>query len=94
MTHGVLDTAQAATALADKVRASKLPPPEERARIRRAARATLRDFADVLGVNAMTVCRWEAGSVQPRLEHAIAYRRLLDQIRAATDESASGSSGI
>jgi DNA-binding transcriptional regulator YiaG len=47
----------------------------------------LRDFAEVIGVNAMTVQRWETGEVQPRLDHAVAYRHLLDQIREATDEN-------
>lgn len=70
--------------LAERVRAAQLPPPDERARIRRASRATLRDFADVLGVTAMTVHRWELGEVEPRLDQAGAYARLLAEVAAAT----------
>lgn len=46
-----------------------------------AAGATLRDVGEELGVSAMTVMRWEQGKSVPRLEHAIAYRELLDQLR-------------
>jgi DNA-binding transcriptional regulator YiaG len=69
--------------LAERVRASRLPAPADRARIRRTARATLRDFAAELDVSAATVWRWEQGA-EPRLDHAIAYRGLLDEIQAAT----------
>ncbi|MEU9833275.1 helix-turn-helix transcriptional regulator [Streptosporangium sp. NPDC048047] len=71
-------------ALVVRVRAAQLPPPRVRRRIRRASKASLRDFADHLGVSAMTVLRWEQGKAEPRLSHAIAYRRLLDEIREAT----------
>jgi DNA-binding XRE family transcriptional regulator len=37
-----------------------------------------------LGVTSMTILRWESGKAEPRLENAIAYRRLLDQLREAT----------
>ncbi|WP_431900220.1 helix-turn-helix domain-containing protein [Nonomuraea sp. bgisy101] len=69
--------------LADRVRAAQLPSPQVRRRIRRDSRATLRDFADELGVSAMTVLRWEQGKAEPRMDHAIAYRQLLDQMREA-----------
>jgi transcriptional regulator with XRE-family HTH domain len=49
--------------------------------IRKAARASLRDVADELGVSPMTVLRWEQGKSEPRTRHAIAYRELLDQLR-------------
>lgn len=70
--------------LPDRVRAAQLPPAEVRRGIRCTAKATLRDFAEELGVSPMTVLRWEQGKVEPRMEHAIAYRRLLDQVREAT----------
>lgn len=70
--------------LVERVRASRLPPPAERSRIRRTARATLRDIATELAVSPATVWRWEQGVAEPRLDHAIAYRQLLDQIQAAT----------
>lgn len=79
-----METQYTAQELAERVRASKLPPPEERARIRRKSRATLGDFAKVLQVSPMTVARWERGEIEPRLDHAVAYARLLGEIHAAT----------
>ena len=80
-----VNTGQAkVAALAERVRAAKLPPPAERARIRKTSRATLRDFADALGVAVMTVHRWEMGEVEPRLDQAAAYARLLAEVSAAT----------
>lgn len=67
--------------LVDRVRASQLPPPSERARIRQSSGASLRDFADELGVSPMTVLRWEQGKSRPRMRRAIAYRRLLDAVK-------------
>ncbi|MFI6513573.1 multiprotein-bridging factor 1 family protein [Streptosporangium sp. NPDC050855] len=69
--------------LVDRVRAAQLPPPSVRRRVRRSSRATLRDLASVLNVSPMTVLRWEQGKAEPRLEHAIAYRRLLDALAEA-----------
>jgi DNA-binding XRE family transcriptional regulator len=66
--------------LAERLAASRLPTPLQRRNIRIAAGASLRDVARELDVTPMTVARWEAGS-EPRLAHAIAYRRLLDQLR-------------
>ncbi|MBT2676788.1 helix-turn-helix transcriptional regulator [Streptomyces sp. ISL-14] len=65
------------------VRAAQLPPPSERASIRQTSGASLRDFADELGVSPMTVLRWEQGKSKPRMRRAIAYRRLLDAIKEA-----------
>lgn len=64
------------------VAASTLPPPKERRRIRRAANASLREFAAELGVDPMTVLRWERGEVVPRREYAIRYRELLEALDA------------
>ncbi|MFI0139619.1 helix-turn-helix domain-containing protein [Streptomyces luteogriseus] len=75
--------AAAAHGLADRVRASQLPPPPERVKIRQESGASLRDFADELGVSPMTVLRWETGKSKPRMRRAIAYRRLLDAVREA-----------
>jgi DNA-binding XRE family transcriptional regulator len=66
--------------LAGRLAASRLPTPLQRRNIRIAAGASLRDVARELDVTPMTVARWETGS-EPRLAHAIAYRRLLDQLR-------------
>jgi DNA-binding XRE family transcriptional regulator len=70
--------------LVARVRAGQLPSPSMRRSIRHAARASLRDFADEIGVSPMTVLRWEQGKSEPRLKHAILYRQLLDDLRAVT----------
>ena len=85
MNHGSPGEAQAVADLAQKVRASRLPPPEERARIRREARASLRDFAAALGISPTTMQRWEAGDGEIRLDHAVAYAGLLTALRDAID---------
>lgn len=71
--------------LPQRVRAAKLPPPGERARIRAEAHLSLRDLAAELSVTPMTLSRWEAGTVHPRLDQAAAYARLLTDIAAATN---------
>lgn len=70
--------------LADLVRASQLPPPAERVRIRQDAHATLEHFAQVLHVSKMTVSRWERGETQPSLDQRVAYALLLREVAAAT----------
>lgn len=66
--------------LIDRLNAARLPEPDKRRSIRKASGASLRDVATELGVSPMTVLRWEQGQGEPRTEHAIAYRRLLDQL--------------
>jgi transcriptional regulator with XRE-family HTH domain len=68
--------------LVEQLRATQLPPPAERRRIRRRAGATLQAIGKELGVTAMTVLRWENGEAVPKPEHAIAYRRLLEELEA------------
>jgi DNA-binding XRE family transcriptional regulator len=84
MASYVTASAHIPSALAERVKAAQLPPVAARREIRCTARATLRDLADELGVSPMTVLRWEQGRTVPRLAHAIAYRRLLDQLAEAT----------
>lgn len=72
------------SALVRRVRQSQLPVPSERKQIRLRAGLSTRDVATALGVDAMSVNRWENGTVRPRLEHAIAYRELLDALKRAT----------
>lgn len=69
--------------LPERVRMAKLPPPTMRRAVRLRARASLRDVASELAVSPMTVLRWEQGLSEPRLAHAIAYRRLLDALSEA-----------
>ena len=80
------DDAARAEALAGRVRAGQLPSPAERLRVRQAARVTLEDFAEVLGVSQMTVSRWERGETEPGLDQRVMYARLLREVAAATTE--------
>lgn len=70
--------------LPDLVRAAQLPEPAERRRIRDAANCSLRRMAEELGVSIPTVHNWENGKDGPSLENAVAYRKLLDELKAAT----------
>lgn len=56
-----------------------LPPPEQRAALRKAARLRLQDIANVIGVTATTVWNWERG-VEPKAKHYAAYRDILDTL--------------
>ncbi|WP_364704891.1 helix-turn-helix domain-containing protein [Streptomyces ossamyceticus] len=78
------DAAARAEALAERVRAARLPAPGERAQIRAQAGVTLRDFAQTLGVSQMTMSRWERGEAEPRLQQRVAYALLLREVAAAT----------
>lgn len=80
------DAASRAEALAERVRAARLPEPGERARIRSQAGVTLRDFAQTLKVSQMTMSRWERGEAEPRLEMRVAYALLLREVAAASTE--------
>ncbi len=70
--------------LIESLQAAQLPSPVKRRAIRRAAVATLADIAAAVDVTPMTVLRWERGQAIPRRDRAIAYRRLLDELEAAT----------
>jgi len=67
--------------LVERLRLAQLPPPGERRAIREGAGATLREIAAEVGVSTAAVQRWESGDRGMRREHAIAYRRVLDQLR-------------
>ncbi|MBB4951357.1 DNA-binding XRE family transcriptional regulator [Kitasatospora gansuensis] len=58
-------------------RAEELPPPDERARLRKAARLTQQQIADALQVKRETIWTWEKGRVEPRTPQREAYARLL-----------------
>ncbi|MCM2579955.1 telomere-associated protein Tap [Streptomyces meridianus] len=58
-------------------RPDDLPPPEERERLRKAARVTQADLAGVFGVRRETIVAWEAGRNEPRPPKREAYVRLL-----------------
>jgi DNA-binding transcriptional regulator YiaG len=58
-----------------------LPSPDLAKAIRRAAGVTQAEVAAELGVDPLTVYRWEAGRRRPRGRYAEAYSALLNQLR-------------
>lgn len=72
--------------LVDRLRSTRLPPPGEWRAIRRVAGASLRDVAAAVGVDAMTISRWELGRSKPWPRHALAYRRVLDALTEVARE--------
>lgn len=73
-------TSPGALPLVERVRATRLPAPAQRRAIRLAVGASLREVAAELGVSQITVSQWERGRSDPRPEHAIQYRRLLEEL--------------
>jgi DNA-binding XRE family transcriptional regulator len=73
--------------LAALVRASKLPPLEERRRIRTEAKIPLRRMGAAIGVSGMTVLEWERGTGEPTLENAARYADLLARLAKAIQSS-------
>lgn len=58
-----------------------LPTPDLAKAIRKAAGVTQAEIAAELGVDPLTVYRWESGRRRPRGRHAEAYSSLLTQLR-------------
>lgn len=88
MTLAIPDPAvrEGVASLIDRLRANRLPPPAERRAIRRRAKVSLDDVAGVLGVQKMTVSRWERGEREPWPRHRAAYICLLKALEALADE--------
>jgi transcriptional regulator with XRE-family HTH domain len=63
-------------------KASALPPPAERARLRQAHGLTQQEVAQALGVRRPTVVGWETGKAEPRPPQREAYARLLEGLAA------------
>ncbi|MDI5973522.1 helix-turn-helix domain-containing protein [Streptomyces sp. SL13] len=59
---------------------SRLPPPEERKRLRRAHGLTSDEVAAALKVRRATVSGWESGKTEPRPPEREAYARLLEKL--------------
>ncbi|GGQ86907.1 hypothetical protein GCM10010250_67440 [Streptomyces althioticus] len=55
-----------------------MPPPEIRARLRKADGLTQAEVAEVFGVTRAAFNRWEVGAARPRRRHLEAYVRLLN----------------
>jgi transcriptional regulator with XRE-family HTH domain len=53
-------------------------------RIREDSRIGLREMAEVIGVSATTLLRWEAGLVMPRAEHALLWADALAELEGMT----------
>lgn len=72
------------SALAEQVKqARRLPPPAIARGIRDAAGVSQQQVADELGVNRVSVARWELGVRVPRGELRLRYVELLDELREA-----------
>ncbi|MGW7645442.1 helix-turn-helix domain-containing protein [Streptomyces bobili] len=55
-----------------------MPPPDVRARLRKADGLTQEEVASTFGVTRVAFHRWETGIAKPRRRHLEAYVRLLD----------------
>jgi DNA-binding transcriptional regulator YiaG len=74
---------RAVETLVAEVRAAQLPSPTKRRRIRERAGVSLAQAGEVLGVDGMTVLRWERSETKPARAHAAAYRHLLEELEKA-----------
>ena len=62
----------------------RLPVPAMRRYIRLAAELTQQDVAESLGVDRVTVARWESGRRTPRGQLLLDYLDLLDEMKNGT----------
>lgn len=70
------------TGVVERIRLSKRAPSPEMARaIRKAAGVPVQAIADELGVDRVTVHRWESGIRQPRGDNLRRYVELLEEIQ-------------
>lgn len=65
-----------------------LPPPEQRAALRKAAGLTLQEVADAVGVTAAAVWYWEQGQRTPGVKHLGAYLVALKALGEAATKAA------
>ena len=72
------------------VRPDVMPPPEVRARLRKADGLTQEEVAEVFGVTRVAFNRWEVGAAKPRRRHLEAYVRLLKGWAAKHPQAAEG----
>ena len=72
------------------VRPAVMPPPEVRARLRKADGLTQEEVAEVFGVTRVAFNRWEVGAAKPRRRHLEAYVRLLKGWATKYPEAADG----
>ncbi|KAB2977454.1 helix-turn-helix domain-containing protein [Streptomyces sp. SS1-1] len=67
-----------------------LPPPEVRARLRKADGLTQQEVAKVFGVTRAAFNRWEVGAVKPHRHRLEAYAHLLRRWATKHPEAAEG----
>jgi DNA-binding XRE family transcriptional regulator len=72
-----------ASPLLSEVREAQLPPPAVRRGLRQMAGLTIREAAATVGVSHTAFLKWENGTMRPRRQHAVAYRRFLESLREA-----------
>ncbi|WP_327151304.1 helix-turn-helix domain-containing protein [Streptomyces toyocaensis] len=84
----VSDLFDAVDALA--ARPELLPPPEVRARLRKADGLTQQEVAEVFGVTRAAFNRWEVGAAKPHRRRLEAYARLLRRWAAKHPQAAEG----
>jgi DNA-binding transcriptional regulator YiaG len=78
-----------ATTSAERLaRARHIAASGEARRCRQQAGVTLHEIAEDLGVNTMTVWRWENGKRRPRGEAALKYVALIDKLAAYGETAA------
>lgn len=80
--EGQLVDFDAVDALLAAVTVDGLPEPEERRRLRRAARLNQQQVATAVGVSRETVSAWETGRWEPTGQARAKYLRLLEGLRA------------
>jgi DNA-binding XRE family transcriptional regulator len=86
----MLDEALDAKLAAQTDGSDALPPPEERARIRKALRLKQADVADILGVHRLTVGAWERGKYEPEGKVRASYIKLLEKMKERLGETGGG----
>lgn len=82
----VTDERDAIEVVIEQVRLRRLPPPEERRRLRKVADATLQDIADATGASIAAASLWERGINRPSRRYRSKYLALLDGFAALESE--------
>lgn len=73
--------------LLSEVRQAQLPERDRRREIRKAAGVTRQEMATALGVSPAAIYKWETESDPRTKAKAKAYRRLLEDLAALSDEA-------
>jgi len=68
----------------------ELPPPNERARLRRKFGITQKHLAESLKISRQTVITWEAGTKEPTGENREAYAAVLNAWKETESHNSTG----